>query len=272
MPMRLAGLAGSENSSFGGCAAFAAWLCCTEAGTERISLPLETGTMVLEQRELKAQARGPGSDQPETVRVWLLGGFKISVESRTIEPHRWRLRKAAALIKLLALAPGHRLHREQIMAALWPNLDVKSAADNLHRVLHFARSLLGTPSSDAASRHLRLRGDLLELCPGERLQVDVEAFEGATAAARRSKEPAAYRAAIELYAGELLPEDRYEEWTQERREELRRSYLDLLTEIAALHEERGEDIFAFDWDNDEVHYDTSDVLVTPTHCETKRLN
>ena len=33
----------------------------------------------------------------------------------------------------------------------------------------------------------------------------------------------------------------------------------------------GEDISAFDWDNDEVHYDTGDVLVTPSHCETKRL-
>jgi two-component SAPR family response regulator len=57
---------------------------------------------------------------------------------------------------------------------------------------------------------------------------------------RRSREPAAYRAAIELYTGELLPEDRYEEWTQERRAELRRTYLELLAELAGLHEERGE--------------------------------
>jgi hypothetical protein len=48
---------------------------------------------------------------------------------------------------------------------------------------------------------------------------------------------AAYRAAIELYAGELLPEDCYEEWTQERRAELRRTYLELL---AGLHEKREE--------------------------------
>jgi hypothetical protein len=51
---------------------------------------------------------------------------------------------------------------------------------------------------------------------------------------------AAYRAAIELYAGELLPEDLYEEWTQERRAKLRRTYLELLVELAGLHEEREE--------------------------------
>ena len=32
----------------------------------------------------------------------------------------WRLRKARELVKLLALARGHRLHREQAMDALWP--------------------------------------------------------------------------------------------------------------------------------------------------------
>ena len=31
----------------------------------------------------------------------------------------WRLRKARELVKLLALAAGHRLHREQVMDVLW---------------------------------------------------------------------------------------------------------------------------------------------------------
>jgi hypothetical protein len=83
---------------------------------------------------------GRGSGGVETVRVWLLGGFRVSVGSRTIEVSGWRLKKAGALVKLLALAPGYRLHREQIMAALWPELDAKPAVNNLHRALHFARS------------------------------------------------------------------------------------------------------------------------------------
>ena len=58
---------------------------------------------------------------PEVVRVWLLGGFRVSVGSRTIDEDAWRLRKAAALVKLVALAPGYRLHREQAMEALWPD-------------------------------------------------------------------------------------------------------------------------------------------------------
>jgi hypothetical protein len=42
-----------------------------------------------------------------TVRVWLLGRSEVSIGSRIIRENEWRLRKAASLVKLLALAPGH---------------------------------------------------------------------------------------------------------------------------------------------------------------------
>ncbi len=91
-----------------------------------------------------------------------------------------------------------------------------------------------------APSYLHLRAELLELCPNSVLWVDVEAFEEAAAMARRSHEPGAYRAAVELYAGDLLPDDRYEEWAEERREALRFLYLSVLVEMARLHEERGD--------------------------------
>jgi predicted ATPase/DNA-binding SARP family transcriptional activator/DNA-binding CsgD family transcriptional regulator len=184
--------------------------------------------------------RGSSSIEPEAVRVWLLGGFSVTVGHRTVGENAWRLRKAESLVKLLALVPAHRLHREQVMDTLWPDLDAKSQANNLHRTLHFARGVLESIPASTASRHLSLQGDLIVLCPEGLLWVDVEAFEGAAATARRSREPTAYRAAIELYAGELLPEDTYEEWTQERRASLRRTYLDLLVGLARLYEEREE--------------------------------
>jgi DNA-binding SARP family transcriptional activator len=182
----------------------------------------------------------PQSGEPEAVRVWLLGGFGVSVGSRGIEASRWRVKKAATLVKLLAIAPGHRLHREQVTNVLWPHLGTKSASTNLYRVLHSTRALLEAAPADAPFRHPALQGDTLALCPDGLLWADVEAFEEAAATARRSREPAAYRAAVELYASDLLPEDRYEEWAQERRQALRKTLLVLLVELGSLHEERGE--------------------------------
>jgi len=70
--------------------------------------------------------------------------------------------------------------------------------------------------------------------------VDVDDFEQATVRARGTKEPATYRAALDLHEGDLLPEDRYEEWAEGKRQELRQLYLALLIELAVLHEERDE--------------------------------
>jgi hypothetical protein len=78
------------------------------------------------------------------------------------------------------------------------------------------------------------------LCPGGQLWVDAEAFAESAVSARRSRDPSAYRAAIELYARELLPDDRYEDWADNRRGQLRRLYFELLVELTGLYEERGE--------------------------------
>ncbi len=177
-------------------------------------------------------------EKPEAVRIELLGGFRVSVGPRTVGEGGWRLKKARSLVKLLALAKEHRLHREQVVEWLWPDLDAEAAINNLRQALHVARRAL-EPAPAGASRHLRLLDDWLELCPEGQLWVDAEAFEEAAARARRSaREPAAYRAAVDLYAGDLLPRDRYERWAEDRREGLRLLYLTLLVELAGLYEER----------------------------------
>ena len=183
------------------------------------------------------QSVGSVGGGPETLRVKLLGGFSVSVGSRTVRQNAWRLRKAAALVKLLALAPRHRLHREQVVDALWPDSGKKTASNSLRKTLHAARRALDPA---VGSRYLASENNSLVLCPGSSLWVDVDAFQEAAAIAYREHEPAAYRAAIELYVGDLLPEDRYEEWAEERRRELRRMFLALLVELASVHEERAE--------------------------------
>src|ERR687890_2280487 len=139
--------------------------------------------------------RGHGSvgGQAEAIRIWMLDGFRVSVGSRIIEARQWRLRKPAALVTLLALAPGHRLHREQMMEMLWPESGTSAASNNLRQALQAARRAF---DSAVGSRYLASEEDQLVLCPRSALWVDVDAFEEATATARRSRDPAAYRVAI----------------------------------------------------------------------------
>jgi DNA-binding SARP family transcriptional activator len=92
------------------------------------------------------------------------------VGSRTIGQDEWRLRRAAALIKLLALAPNHRLHREQITEQLWPHLDRRAASNNLHRTLHATRRVLDPSES---SRYPVSEEGWLALCLAGALRVAV---------------------------------------------------------------------------------------------------
>jgi DNA-binding SARP family transcriptional activator len=90
-------------------------------------------------------------ERPEAVRVWLLGGFRIFVGPRTIVGDAWRIKKAASLIKLLALTPGHHLHRERAMDLLWPDLEKRAASNNLRQARHDARRTLASDTSVGAA-------------------------------------------------------------------------------------------------------------------------
>jgi DNA-binding SARP family transcriptional activator len=46
------------------------------------------------------------------LEVRMLGGFKVFVDSRPIPAEAWVQRRATDLVKLLALASGHRLSRD----------------------------------------------------------------------------------------------------------------------------------------------------------------
>jgi predicted ATPase len=161
------------------------------------------------------------------VAIKLLGGFHATRGGEPIAPSVWRLRKGRELVKILSLAPGHRLHREQLLEALWPDLDALAGANNLHQVVHVARRALGSGA-------IELRDELLTL----RASVDVDEFESAAKQARHSGSAGAHRAALSLYGGELLPENRYDDWASARREAIEDLRAELEEEMGAWSEQR----------------------------------
>ena len=112
----------------------------------------------------------------------------------------WEHRRAEDLVKLLALSPGHRLTRDEVVEALWPHLGAKAGVANLHKAAYYARKALGWPEA------IVVRRGVVALAPEQRVETDVERLETGGGG--------------EAEAPELLPEDRYEEWTVEHRERL----------------------------------------------------
>jgi predicted ATPase len=163
----------------------------------------------------------------------------VARATTAVEESAWRLRKARSLVKLLALAPERTIHRDQALQALWPDLEPDAASNNLRQALFVARRALDS-CGDAGAARLELAQDTLILSD-DCLRVDVDEFEAAADTADEDPSVAALCAAVELYGGELLPEDRYEEWAIARREALKERQLRLLLALAERHLEQEDD-------------------------------
>ena len=107
------------------------------------------------------------------VEVRLLGRFEVTVDGRVVPSSAWsRRRHAASLVKLLALTPGRRLHREQVIDKLWPGLSVEVAAPRLRQAAHHVRRVTGVSGSVVSS------GGLVMLFPEAEVRVDAVDFRG----------------------------------------------------------------------------------------------
>ncbi|NKE62714.1 transcriptional activator domain-containing protein [Lentzea sp. PSKA42] len=108
------------------------------------------------------------------------------------------------------------------MELLWPDLPVEAAGANLRKAVHYARRHSATPTRSASK--------VTCWCCG-RTVASTATWSGSTGAADAalaSGDARACAAAAALYDGDVLPDDRYEWWAEERRSKARTRYIALL--------------------------------------------
>ena len=179
-------------------------------------------------------------------RISLLGGFAVSVGGSVVTDQQWSRRNATALVKVLALTEGRRLHREQVIDVLWPDLSPEQAGPRLHQAAHYARRALGEAGQGVVLRH-----DFVELLPDSDVAIDAVDFRAAAEAALAGSDAVAAgaaTAALELYGGVLLPDDLYEPWAEEHRESLALLHRELLRVSG-----RWEELVAADPADEQAH-------------------
>lgn len=176
---------------------------------------------------------------PAPLEIHLFGRFAVRVRGHVLPETAIKGRKARALLKLIALQRQARIPREQVMDELWPQLDASAAASQLYKALHHIRKAVST-ESDEADEWIEITDDLIRLVPPGGVVVDVHRFEETARSGLRDRRIQDMEQAVSIYAGDLLPMDRYAEWASVPREHYRQLYLDVLTTLAAQYEQRGE--------------------------------
>ncbi len=166
------------------------------------------------------------------IRLSLLGEFSVRLGSHEVPETAFARRKARSLLKLLALRSGHRLHREQAMDLLWPELPPRAAAAQLYKAVHQVRRAFATAHPGLPPESLlEVHDEVISLKAPGGVNTDVEEFEELARAATRRRDLGLLQRAVAAYRGDLLPTDLYEEWTVEPRAALRERFLELLVEL-----------------------------------------
>ncbi len=214
------------------------------------------------------------TDEPQLIRVKLLGTFQICVAGRNI--HRDIPGQVQTVLKYLISQKRRPVSRDTLMELLWPDGDPTVSGRRLRVLMHTLRKSLAC-DQPGFSDLVVLSGNNFLFNPDANLWVDVEEFEqhwhngwrlsrdGHTRQAMRE-----YEQAEALYIGDYLQDEQYADWTLLRREVLRDAYATILTMLATISFEARDYTGAIIWSQkllaqDECREDAYRLLIS-SHC------
>lgn len=175
--------------------------------------------------------------------LWIrfFGRFEVSCGNRVL-PLPANM-KALAILRYLLTSPGNPISRDFLMDWLWPESDFLRARYSVNSAICVLRKLLSSATSTLAPTDcILLEQDYYRLSPNIRVASDKDEFYARykrgrelERAQRASEAVTEYDEAIELYKGEFLIEDLYEEWPLIERQRLGAVYVDILERVATYH-------------------------------------
>ncbi len=168
------------------------------------------------------------------LQIQMLGQFQVFLEQEQVQ---WPTQKSKALFQILLIEPGRFVPTEQILEHLWPKLAPTNAQNNLWVTVSQLRRVLepGLPARTQSSFIIK-QGNGYHFNIESDYSLDLETFatllSSAQSSNNSSKKISFWEKASDLYQGEFLENDPYEEWTQNPRLLWRQRYLQLLSNLA----------------------------------------
>jgi ATP/maltotriose-dependent transcriptional regulator MalT/DNA-binding SARP family transcriptional activator len=174
----------------------------------------------------------PPEAWPWPIRIRALGRFQVEIHDQPVSFSTKAQRKPFALLKALVAFGGRSVRERDIADALWPEADGDAALQALAVTLHRLRRLLRDESA------VHRQDGRMQLDP-QRVWSDVAALESTLHLAANAPPAERLRlldAALQLYAGPLLPDDEDEGWTAAPRQRLRARVLREVQETGRVQE------------------------------------
>jgi DNA-binding SARP family transcriptional activator len=223
----------------------------------------------------RGEGSRPESSELPRLRVCFFGRFEVFCGGEPVL--LGRNGKALMILKYLLANRTRPVSQDHLMSWLWPESNLKRARWSLNSAMHGVRKLLSgclAFSPAAASGYVLLEEGYYALDSAIRVSSDVDEFEecyreglSLQKEVRTQEAAVRYERAIELYRGEYLLEDLYEDWTMIERERLANAYSEMLGRLAVYYAETGrlqECIEACYWilEKDRCHEESYRLLIS----------
>jgi DNA-binding SARP family transcriptional activator len=165
--------------------------------------------------------------------VRLFGGLEISVGGRMVRERDWKKRKARLLFAMLVIRRGQDVPRDQVFEHLWPDMDTERAKNNLYVIWSTMKSALATEySKSGKSPYVESVGGVCRITR-QAVRSDLDEMEECLSRAKdadangdMANAVRAFERVAELYRGDLLPGDIYDDWFASLRDHYRIVFVD----------------------------------------------
>ncbi len=181
-----------------------------------------------------------------TLRIRTLGAFQVFRGDSPMEDAEWDRIQPKRLLEAMISYGGRSVPKEVLIDELWPEENPGAAEKNFKTTLQRLRkSLEPSIHKDFSSSYVHLHDNAVHLDP-ELCRVDAQQFLSLLGAAEEKKKRgdakgalSLYTEAMEIYKGDFLPAELYAPWSNKKREELKRNFIELLNRMATLYEKQG---------------------------------
>jgi DNA-binding SARP family transcriptional activator len=179
--------------------------------------------------------------------VRLFGGLEVRTpEVGLVADSSWKKRKARMLFAMLVARRGQDVPRDVLFEYLWPEMDEDRARNNYYVVLSAIKRAMTGRAERGKAQYVRVNGSMCTVDTA-RVRSDLDDFDALVACANKAQQEGdadavigAYTALMDVYRGDLLPGDVYDDWFAPLRERYRQEFSDAMVRGSAILAERGD--------------------------------
>ena len=188
------------------------------------------------------------SPPTSNLRIFMFGPFEVFHGHTPVDDKAWGRKKTKDLLKILLSRRGHTFTQDQLIDLLYPDADPDKVIKNLRgRVSELRKALEPGLKKGPESQFILNIGQGYVFSTDSDCWLDIEQFEQHLHTAqelyqteRWSQALEQYQQATNLYRGEFLMEDAYEDWAIEIRERYQSRLFDAVEKQAECHGHLGD--------------------------------